>query len=172
MFLAADHHLYHTNITTFTREDGTPLRPFADLDEMHTAIEERHNAVVGARDKVYFLGDVFLSNKERAGDLLRRLKGRKRLVMGNHDSYVGVEWYLQYFDKVFAARPMRSHNVVLTHIPLHPSCLNRWGANIHGHLHDTVIDDPRYYCVSMEAIDYTPVHLDEVHAVLKARGVV
>ena len=55
----------------------------------------------------------------------------------------------------------------MSHVPVHPSQLDRWKLNVHGHLHaETVmlgdIPDSRYYNVSMEAIDFTPVHLSVI----------
>ena len=52
--------------------------------------------------------------------------------------------------------------MMLTHIPIHPGQLNRFDANIHGHIHDRKIDDKRYVNVSVEQINYTPISLDEV----------
>ena len=61
--------------------------------------------------------------------------------------------------------------VILSHIPIHPDSLGRFGAQIHGHLHtdrvmmgggagDKVID-PRYLSVCVEQIDYTPILLED-----------
>ena len=59
--------------------------------------------------------------------------------------------------------------MILTHIPIHPESLARWGLNVHGHLHANVvklslaqIPDPRYFNVSMEQINYTPISLETV----------
>jgi calcineurin-like phosphoesterase family protein len=61
---------------------------------------------------------------------------------------------------------------VCTHIPIHPqSLLSRKYPgrciNAHGHTHrnnvklpGTEVDDPRYFNLSVEMIDYTPVHHD------------
>ena len=59
--------------------------------------------------------------------------------------------------------------MILTHIPVHPESLARWGLNVHGHLHANRVNlplaqipDRRYFNVSMEQINYTPISLEEV----------
>lgn len=58
------------------------------------------------------------------------------------------------------------HKVILSHIPIHPESVGRFGTNIHGHLHYQKVDDPRYVCVSLEHTDYFPI---EIHEALKRR---
>lgn len=41
---------------------------------------------------------------------------------------------------------------------------------IHGHVHSNNIDDLRYFNVSMENIDYTPISLEEIRSIFKSRG--
>jgi hypothetical protein len=53
---------------------------------------------------------------------------------------------------------------VVTHIPVHTSEVeDRWKGNIHGHLHDKIIDDSRYVNVSCEQTGYTPVDKDYIY---------
>ncbi len=72
--------------------------------------------------------------------------------------------------------------MVLSHIPLHPESLARWGANVHGHLHTNnvmkhdvknpskpMIIDDRYICVCMEQINYTPISLEDVKKKIPTR---
>lgn len=51
---------------------------------------------------------------------------------------------------------------ILTHIPVHMDQFTRFKGNIHGHLHTKRIDDPRYFCVSAEQVNLTPVPISEV----------
>jgi calcineurin-like phosphoesterase family protein len=53
------------------------------------------------------------------------------------------------------------NKVILSHIPIHPDCLGRFGTNIHGHLHQNKLDDTRYKCVSLEHTDYKPIQIFE-----------
>jgi calcineurin-like phosphoesterase family protein len=171
IFFASDHHFGHANILTFKRDDGTALREFDSLEHMHEHIIQQHNSVVGKKDKVYFLGDVVLSRKASALEILSRLNGEKVLVKGNHDQ-CSAEAYLKYFKDIRGSHQFEG--VIMTHIPIHPESLARWGVNIHGHLHYNVvrmplsqIPDRRYFNVSLERINYTPVSLEEIKRATK-----
>jgi calcineurin-like phosphoesterase family protein len=171
IFFASDHHFGHANILTFKRDDGTALREFDSLEHMHEHIIQQHNSVVGKKDKVYFLGDVALSRKASALEILSRLNGEKVLVKGNHDQ-CSAEAYLKYFKDIRGSHQFEG--VIMTHIPIHPESLARWGVNIHGHLHYNVvrmplsqIPDRRYFNVSLERINYTPVSLEEIKRATK-----
>jgi calcineurin-like phosphoesterase family protein len=156
----------HKNILTFKRDDGTPLREFVDIDHMNEHIIKCHNEVVKPSDKVYFLGDVVMSRKNSALKILERLNGEKILVKGNHDQ-CDARAYLEYFKDIRGSHQFEG--LIMTHIPIHPESLARWGLNVHGHLHSNVvkmarsqIPDKRYFNVSMEQINYTPISLEEV----------
>jgi calcineurin-like phosphoesterase family protein len=183
-FFISDTHFGHENTCTkFKRDDGTPLRPFANAQEMDEEMVKRWNEVVKDGDKVYHLGDVVMSKKHITTML--RLKGSKRLILGNHD-LLGVREYIKYFKEVYAIRVLE--DVTLTHVPLHPeSITQRWKTNVHGHTHANNmyrfnIDkndiyssglikelDPLYYNVSVEQIDYRPIEFSELRARIAAR---
>jgi len=162
-FLIADPHLSHAGMIHFKRSDGTPLRPFSTTEEMDEAMIERWNRVVRPQDRVQVMGDVVMRRKNLP--ILDRLNGRLRLIAGNHDIFK-LKDYLHRFDDIKAFHVM--DNFALTHIPIHPSCLGRFKGNVHGHIHQHRITrkkffglikeiDPRYFCVSAEHIDYTPI---------------
>ncbi len=166
IFFCSDHHFYHQNILTFKRDDGTPLREFQDVNHMNEIIVQRHNERVRPNDKVYFLGDVTMSRNARGLEILGRMNGEKVLIKGNHD-LCKPQQYLEYFKDIRGSHQF--DGMILTHIPIHSESLARWGLNVHGHLHYQVvrlplsqIPDRRYYNVSMERINYTPVSLEEV----------
>lgn len=173
IFFASDHHFWHNNILNFKRDDGTPLRDFEDVDAMNEHIIACHNSVVRPNDKVYFLGDVVMSRKNSALTILSRLNGEKVLIKGNHD-LCDPEAYLAYFKDIRGSHQF--NGLILTHIPIHPESLARWGLNVHGHLHYHIVKrefshlpDFRYFNVSMERINYTPISLEEVKKQIKVR---
>jgi calcineurin-like phosphoesterase family protein len=132
---------------------------------------ERHNARVKPADRVYVVGDVAFHKREL--HKLHRMNGRKVLIKGNHD-LEDAKTYLQYFDDIRGSHQF--DGILITHIPVHPDSLARWGFNVHGHLHANRVMmpnyysdnpnrasiDPRYFCVSVEQINYTPISLEEV----------
>jgi calcineurin-like phosphoesterase family protein len=53
---------------------------------------------------------------------------------------------------------------ILSHCPVHPQELTykRAHYNIHGHVHENSLDDPKYINVCAEMIDYTPVEFSKL----------
>lgn len=163
IFFTSDWHLGHQNILGFKRADNSPVRAFSSVDEMHEYMIAKHNSVVRPGDKVYVLGDVCFTNKWL--HVVDRFNGVKVLIKGNHDT-LKLSQYEPYFKDVRGSHQFKG--VLMTHIPVHPESLARWGFNIHGHLHHNRVYDPkgqidtRYLNVSVESLnDYTPISLEE-----------
>ncbi len=165
-FFIGDTHFGHANILEYERA----ARPFNSLEEMHEAMVNRWNSVVGKYDKVFHLGDFAFGSHNIA--IASRLNGQMRLILGNHDSY-GAPEYLKYFHSVHGA--IYWFKYLLTHVPVHPCNLNgRADYNIHGHLHskfvmlfdqkntNTWIKDRRFINVSCEQNNLTPISAEEI----------
>lgn len=163
IFFASDLHLGHQNICKFQRDDGTPLRPWDDVNEMNECIIENWNRVVKPTDKVYDLGDVVM--KRAWLPLVGRLNGKKRLIRGNHDIFNTKE-YAEYYDEIYGVRVLE--DMILSHYPLHRESINR-ETNVHGHLHYREIPDGKYFNVSMECIDYKPISLEDLRQQIAAK---
>lgn len=56
-----------------------------DLDSMHSALIQRHNAIVGEDDLTYLLGDFAFCKPDQAMRFMMSMNGKKILVHGNHD---------------------------------------------------------------------------------------
>lgn len=165
-WFTSDTHFGHTNILEYEKE----YRPFSSVEEMNETIIDRWNSVVRDTDIVWHLGDFcFGKNNIRIAE---RLKGKKRLILGNHDAYSSRD-YLEFFEKLFGAFFWK--RCILTHIPVHPNNLgSRAFLNVHGHLHsnnvttvimedtpcETIINDENYFNVSCEQNNLTPIHSD------------
>lgn len=159
-FLIADTHFGHSNIIFFKRSDGvTNLRPFSSIEEMDETLIQNWNSVVGVNDKVYHLGDVGFKSFSKLKSVFDRLNGTKVLIKGNHDN-LKLSQYAQLFKDVRGSHVL--DNLLLTHIPIHPDSVERWRGNIHGHLHYSVLEDPKYFNVSVECIDYTPIDFEVI----------
>lgn len=160
IFVVSDTHFGHVNILTFRRDDHSPLRTFDSVEAMDECMVERWNSVVRPHDKVYHLGDVAMHRRHIA--TIDRCHGHKRLVRGNHDIFPTKE-YLKYFEEIYATRLL--DDLLLSHIPVHPDSLKPKWVNVHGHLHNNQPQGfmgPKYYNVSVELIDYTPVPLEDL----------
>ena len=157
-YFISDTHFGHDPVYKFTNFDGTRVRDFADNSEEGDALMvERWNKTVGPNDRVYHLGDVAFPRRKLA--LLEQLNGKKILIKGNHDMF-DVKDYMKYFKDLRGAFEL--YKMILTHIPVHPDQLNRFDANVHGHIHDRTMGDNRYVNVCVEQINATPISLDEV----------
>ena len=60
-------------------------RPFATIEEMDETLIRNWNAKVTNGDTVYILGDLLFRNEKPAEEYLKQLKGKKHLIIGNHD---------------------------------------------------------------------------------------
>lgn len=163
-FVIADTHFGHKKIVQFTNNNGKPIRPWPSVEEHDEALIENWNRVVNKKDTVYHLGD--FSIPKSGLEAAKRLNGNITLIKGNHDPYRMREYVGAFFD---IQGTLEKDNIILTHIPIHPDCIERWAGNIHGHLHTGSIDDPRYLCVSCEQINFTPLSWDQAVSRLQSQ---
>jgi calcineurin-like phosphoesterase family protein len=187
IWVISDTHFNHTNILKFSDSNtGELIRGarFSSTKEMDEHMVEQWNSVVKPGDKVYHLGDVMFGDKEYFQKLWPKLHGQKRLIVGNHDDIK----YLSsggFFSKVHMWRMFPEFGLLLTHVPVHKSSLKRqWVSredynffeywwrrykfrnktmlNVHGHIHQNPSPEGPYRNVSVEAINYTPVNIEEL----------
>ena len=171
VFLVSDTHFGHLGMCKFTQNDGvTKLRPWTDPEEMDEAMVKMWNETVKPTDKVYHLGDVVINRK--AMSIMHRLNGDKVLIRGNHDIFRDTEYRVHF-------RELRAYHVlngmILSHIPLHPESLGRFGVNIHGHTHanrvmNEDVIDTRYHCVCVEQTEFRPILFGDVIKRIKEEG--
>lgn len=168
-FFISDHHFFHNNILKFVDAQGHRIRGiFPTVEEhglsaMHEYMIEKHNSVVGDNDYVYFGGDVTFQYHAAFNNLMSRLKGKKRLIVGNHDK-IWNPALMQWFEKVDLWKGFKEHNFTFTHIPLMLGSLRDGAFNVHGHTHQNKLADPHYINVCVETRNYTPVSIEEIGA--------
>ena len=80
VFIISDTHFNHANIIKYCN------RPFKDTKEMYEAMIKNWNETASNNDIVIHLGDFGLGNKEYIASIIKRLNGKKILIMGNHDN--------------------------------------------------------------------------------------
>ena len=178
VFVVSDTHFGHAGVCRFTdSKTGEKIRPWTDPNEMDEEMVKRWNETVRPEDKVYHLGDVVINRK--ALGIMRRLNGDKVLIRGNHDIFRDEE-YREHFRELRAYHVM--NGMILSHIPIHPESLGRFGTNIHGHLHTgrvmmtgfggkvTDTPDVRYHCVCVEQTDFRPILFEDVIKRIKEEG--
>lgn len=150
----------------FLREDGTRVRhQFENAKAGDSTMIDNWNRVVGPKDKVYHLGDVFINRKERF--ILEALNGDKVLIKGNHDIFK-LDDYTQFFRDIRAYHVL--DRIILSHVPIHRESMARFRGNVHGHLHAQTVNDELYKSVCVEQINYTPIELSEIQKYFKELG--
>lgn len=187
IWIISDTHFRHANILKFTDgKTGKLVRgdTFANVDEMDEHMIERWNSVVKQGDIVYHLGDVVMGDREWFKSNWPRLNGSKRLIVGNHDD---IPFLASggFFKKVQMWRMFPEFGLIFSHVPLHQSSLKRhwikredhnlvqywWKRytsrnkcllNVHGHIHQNPSPSGPYRNVSVEAINYTPINIEEL----------
>ena len=128
-FYISDLHFGHANII------GLCKRPFKDIAEMNETLVANWNAAVGARDTVYVVGDLFYRSESDPEDILRRLKGKKYLILGNHDKdwtkLVDLSKYFEDVRDILTVNCGRG-NATLCHFPM---LFFEGKYHIYGHVH-------------------------------------
>jgi len=156
IWVISDTHFGHANIVEYSN------RPFSNVEEMDEFMVTAWNETVKDGDIVYHLGDVYFGNK--GAENLQKLKGRKRLILGNHDT--GKDTKLtSVFQKISVWRMFPEFGLLLSHVPIHVGSLfHKKGnlTNVHGHIHENKIDDDRYRCVCVEHTQYRPINIEEL----------
>jgi calcineurin-like phosphoesterase family protein len=166
VYLSADSHFSHTNILKFCN------RPFANIDEMNSALVTNWNAVVTDDDSVWHLGDFCWHGSEH---FFHRLNGKKHLIIGNHDGRktLTLPWASQprdYHEMKLIDGEGISHELVLSHYPFEE--WNRYykgSIHLYGHVHARKLNDcskPRFD-VGVDNCNFAPITLDQILARLK-----
>lgn len=166
-FYISDIHLFHKSIIKDCN------RPFNSLKEMHNTIIMRWNKKVSKNDMVYIIGDVSTvsSDKELVEviNILKRLNGKKVLVVGNHDReaiknlkfrkcFIDIRDYMRIYDS--------GKKIVMFHCPMEFWEGDKKGViHLHGHVHNEPITKKyNRYNVSADVINFEPNTLAELRS--------
>jgi len=139
-YYIADLHFGHNRILKFDH------RPFFDMTEMEETIIFNWNTVVKPGDTVYILGDFCWRKADEWLRIIRRLKGNKVLIEGNHDLKQYPSELRKHFDDIKEYKEVKDdgyrdvgRKVILSHYPI--PFFNRSNGPNHymlcGHVHTT-----------------------------------
>lgn len=136
IYFWADTHFNHPGIVRYC------FRPFQNVWEMNAALVERWNSKVGDRDDVFFLGDFGFSHSAQPPieGIFSLLKGKKHLIIGNHDEknpkVLKLPWQTQSQIKVVKKDGV---GIVACHYPFETwSGAHKGRLHVHGHSHGTL----------------------------------
>lgn len=150
------------------------IRPqFKTVEEHDKFVIDELNRTANKHDTLLLLGDIGIGAKSYG--MLKTLNCQNViLVPGNHcgeRSPIDSSAFKYMMGAYTRYLPHSKIKAVFTHIPVHPSCLDRWHVNIHGHLHDQVVDDPRYFCVSAEQLHFKPIDMESIYFHFRLRKI-
>ena len=133
ILFTSDLHFGHRNIIRHCN------RPFYYVEEMDEFLIDKWNKKVGKNDTVYVLGDLMFRNEKAPEEYLRRLKGKKYLITGNHDrDWVKKCDLSEWFESVnrldFISDGKRQ--MALCHFPMMSWPHMTRCYMVHGHIHN------------------------------------
>lgn len=164
VFITADLHFGHKKIMEYES------RPFDSVEEMDETLIENWNSIVSREDKVFVLGDVGFYGKQKMSECISRLKGKKLLVMGNHDRRKSLSWWRDVgFGEVSKYPIVYKDFIIMSHEPPTYTPPDTPYFYIYGHVHSsemykTITDTS--CCVSVERWAYKPVYLNTIFDML------
>lgn len=167
-YLTADPHFGHAKLL----EPGQRPRPFASVEEMNRTLVENWNKVVTSddRDVVWVLGDFALGlTEQEMNEIFAQLRGRKRLVIGNHDvdnrGVVKAALLRLPWDRIATHRAEIKHGrqrIVLDHFAGLTWNADHYGSYLaYGHSHGNLPGLPGSVDVGMDAQNFRPISVEE-----------
>ena len=164
VWFTSDQHFWHTNILRYER------RPFKTVKEMNAIITRRYNETVGKGDTVYILGDIaswYDVGREQLEKKIRSLKGRKILIMGNHDNLNPFDYVDMGFQSAHTSLTLtvRGRDIHLVHDPSVAGVLQD-ELFISGHVHNLFKSINNVVNVGVDVWNFTPAPADEVFSLL------
>lgn len=136
----SDLHLGHENVLKHRTMFNT-------IEEMNETLINNWNKKVHKSDDVYIVGDFSYRSKIPVETYLERLKGKKHLILGNHDpdwlKQSQYEKLSQYFCSINSFHTFKKNKVQITlcHFPMLEWSGSRYASKgasylIHGHIHN------------------------------------
>lgn len=117
------------------------IRGFDSTTAMNQAILDDHNSKATENTITYCLGDVQLGNANRVAPYIQQMKGKKILVLGNHDTNKNMKKLRHLFDEIHEGYLEVDFHIdqvprkfVLTHYPL-ATWNGQYRGSIHLHSH-------------------------------------
>jgi len=176
IYFSSDSHYFHRNIITYTN------RPFKDIEHMNEALIQNWNSVVKPEDEIWVLGDFSFGKPDKTAEIVKRLNGYKRLVLGNHDK----KSHLWGFDEVITGNTstkIGDTSVLLSHYPYPPRpeensdqydvryldrrYEDRGAWLLHGHSHGNNGKMKRKMIdVGVDCWNYTPISIDFIQELM------
>lgn len=162
-YYTSDLHLSHTNIIKYEN------RPFSSIEEMNNTIIDNINYRLSDNDELYILGDFTLEKTpNKVSQLIKRIKCKKHLIIGNHDYFTRNKNCCSLFDSVhhYLEIEDEGRTVILFHYPIQNWNLKRYGSiHLYGHVHskeELQLKEYNAFNVGVDVNNFKPVTLEEL----------
>jgi calcineurin-like phosphoesterase family protein len=118
---------------------------------------------VGKDDIVYHLGDVGFGGQESVIEIMRRLPGRKVLMVGNHDRRIrkNTEFCDKFIEVCIEPKVIKVNGRIIT-LGHKPKAHVDTAYQIYGHIHNKLIRMDNAFNASVELNGYMPVSFEEL----------
>lgn len=157
IWIWSDHHFNHKNIIKFSD------RPYHSLEHMAECFIQNYLDIVSEGDICIFAGDIVFGSTTNFNELImnRFFKSYNILVFGNHD-FDNKKMKKLDFDETHLILNFKykGKDIVISHYPFFIKGKNF--INVHGHIHTHKSAFSHQINISVEAIDYKPILLNDL----------
>lgn len=168
-YVISDTHFYHERLAF----DFGLRTQFKNINEMNKTIFNNWNNLIKDGDKVFFLGDFVIgaNSKYSVSQVIwDRLPGDKYFLKGNHDEHIKEMTTIPVIEDNDIEVSYKGMNILMSHKPQFT-----FDHDIHicGHIHNNHENEKlkwNMFNASVEMIEYTPVHIDDVIQEIKDRA--
>ncbi|WP_323992859.1 metallophosphoesterase [Nguyenibacter sp. L1] len=157
-WFTSDLHFGHKNILKHCN------RPFESVKQMDAVLITNWNARVRPTDDIWCLGEFCWKSPERYG---ARLKGRKHLIVGNHDGVSVQTWDGWTSVQHYAELKLDDRKLVLFHYPIAEwNGFYRDTIHLYGHVHGNRPFTGSSCDVGVDCWNFSPTSLTEILGVI------
>ena len=169
IFFSSDYHFGHD------KEFLWGPRGLPSMFANSQAIVGNHNAIVKDEDDVYVLGDLMLGDNEYGLQMIKSLKGKLHIILGNHDTDTRIKLYEQLPNvvEITYAKVIKigKQHYYLSHYPTMTANYDdkpyhNHMINLYGHTHQQTNfynNNPFMYHVGVDSHDCYPVSIEQIN---------
>lgn len=169
IFFSSDYHFGHD------KEFLWGPRGLPSMFANSQAIVGNHNAIVKDEDDVYVLGDLMLGDNEYGLQMIKSLKGKLHIILGNHDTDTRIKLYEQLPNvvEITYAKVIKvgKQHYFLCHYPTMTANYDdkpyhNHMINLYGHTHQQTNfynNNPFMYHVGVDSHDCYPVSIEQIN---------
>ena len=155
-------------------------RGFDNVETMMGYVMDRWNELVDEDDDVYVLGDLMLGDNEAGIKMIKQLKGKIHVILGNHDTASRKALYEECYNvvdvKYADVIKFNGYTFYLSHYPTMTSNLEKEFSkhcvlNLYAHTHQQTNfyeGLPFCYHIGLDSHNCTPVNIEQALEDIKA----